>query len=393
MPALTGMRVLDLTQYEAGTSCTQWLGWLGADVVKVERPGQGDPGRFVAGPGAADSGYFIYWNSNKRSVALDIASEAGRALLLRLLPRFDVLVENQGPGVMEKLHLDYPSARAVHPSIIYARIKGFGSDGPYAGFKCFDMVAQAAGGAFSITGLPGGPPLRPGPTLADSGSGVQLALGIAAAYVQKLREGVGQLIEISMQEATTYFLRTTVGSLSNWGQQAAPRTGNAAGPGLDLFACAPGGPNDYIYVMAFQPRHLQALCGAIGRPELSDAATDEARGRALHEALAKWASQRTKHEAMRMLGEAGIPCSAVLDTRDLFSDPHLQARRFVETLEHEQLGPLPVLGCPLRMPAGRAPSRAAPLLGRHTAEVLRAELGLDEAELARLREQGVVDWK
>ena len=125
MPALDGLRVLDLTQYEAGTSCTQWLGWFGADVVKIERPGVGDPGRSVAGPGSADSGYFIYWNGNKRSAAIDVGQPAGRELLLRLLPRYDVLVENQGPGVMQKLRLDYDSVRSVHPSLIYASIKGF----------------------------------------------------------------------------------------------------------------------------------------------------------------------------------------------------------------------------------------------------------------------------
>jgi formyl-CoA transferase len=392
MPALDGLRVLDLTQYEAGTSCTQWLGWLGADVVKIERPGAGDPGRSVAGPGGPDSGYFIYWNGNKRSAAIDVSSAAGRDLLLRLAPRYDVFVENQGPGAMAKLGLDYEALRAVHPQVIYASIKGFGSSGPYASYKVFDMVAQAAGGAFSVTGMPDGPPLKPGPTLADSGSGLQLALAIVAAYVQRLREGRGQLVEVSMQEATTYFLRTALGTQGDWGRQAAPRTGNGVGNAGGLFPCTPGGANDHVFVLC-QPRQLEALCRAIGRPDLLATLTADPADPSLREAVAKWTRQRTKHEAMRALGEAGVPCGAVLDTRELHSDPHLVERGFVETVEHEQLGALSMLGCPVRMSAGRAPTRAAPLLGAHTADVLRADLGLGQAELDALRAKGVIDWR
>jgi formyl-CoA transferase len=392
MPALDGLRVLDLTQYEAGTSCTQWLGWFGADVVKIERPGVGDPGRNVAGPGAADSGYFIYWNANKRSAAIDVASPEGRELLVRMLPRYDVLVENQGPGVMEKLGLDYPAARAIHPALIYASIKGFGSSGPYSGYKVFDMVAQAAGGAISITGMPDGVPLRPGPTLADSGSGVQMAFAILAAYVQKLREGVGQQIEISMQEATTYFLRTALGTQGDWGRAAAPRTGNEVGPGGGLIQCAPGGPNDYVFVLT-QPRQLEPLCRAIGRPELHAIASRNPEDRSLREALAKWARERSKHEVMKILGESGTPCGAVFDTRELHRDPHLVERGFVEAIDHEQLGRLELLGCPVRMSAGRAPTRPAPLLAAHTREVLRADLGLSQSDLDALRDRRVIDWR
>lgn len=392
MPALDGLRVLDLTQYEAGTSCTQWLGWFGADVVKIERPGVGDPGRAIAASPGADSGYFIYWNANKRSVAIDVAQPEGRELLARMLPRYDVLVENQGPGAMEKLRLDYASLRALHPTLIYASIKGFGRSGPYSGYKVFDMVAQAAGGAMSITGLPDGAPLRPGPTLADSGSGVQMALAILAAYVQRLREGVGQLVEISMQEATTYFLRTALGTQGDWGRAAAPRTGNEVGAGSGLFACAPGGPNDCVFVIT-QPRQLESLCRAIGRPELFAIASRDPLDPSLREALGKWARERSKHEVMRILGESGTPCGAVLDTRELHRDPHLVERGFVETIDHEQLGRLQMLGCPVRMGAGRAPTRPAPLLAAHTREVLSADLGLGAADLDALRARRVVDWR
>jgi formyl-CoA transferase len=395
MPALEGMRVLDMTQYEAGTACTQALAWLGADVVKIERPGRGDPGRGLA-YATEDSAYFLNWNSNKRSVAIDLERPRGRELLLRMLPGYDVFVENYGPGVIERLDLDYDVMRAVHPGIIYGRIKGFGTSGPYAGYKCYDMVAQAASGAFSVTGAPDGPPLRPGTTTADSGTGIQLALAITAAYVQKLRTGEGQLIEISMQEAMTWFMRTVVANGSSWGRKAAPRTGNGANATTDLFPCRPGGPNDYIYIMAVTTRMWRALCEAMGRPDLLTDPRFE-KGRQLEQnrelifaEIAKWTRERTKHEAMQRLGEAGVPCSAVLDTRDLFRDPHLLEREFVHWVEHPTHGRVPLLGWPARMSASRVELEAAPLLGRHTADVIRADLGLGEAEIRALREQGVI---
>jgi formyl-CoA transferase len=395
MPALEGMRVLDMTQYEAGTACTQALAWLGADVVKVERPGVGDPGRGIA-YGVDHSAYFLNWNSNKRSVAIDLERPEGRDLLLRMLPRYDVFVENYGPGVIEKLDLDYDAMRAVHPAIIYARVKGFGTSGPYAGYKCYDMVAQAAAGAFSVTGMPDGPPLRPGPTTGDSGTGVQLALAITAAYAQRLRTGEGQLIELSMQEAMTYFMRTMVANGSDWGRRATPRAGNSAGATVNLFPCKGGGPNDYIYVMAITRRMWRALCEAIGRTDLLEdprferGRDREAQREVLFEEISKWTRERTKADAMKRLGEAGVPCSAVLDTRDLFNDPHLQARGFLKTVEHDALGPVPLLGCPMRMSGSEVSLRAAPLLGQHTDEVIASDLGLDETEIRALRDRGAL---
>jgi len=172
MAALDGLRILDMTQYEAGTCCTQSLALLGADVVKVEPPGQGDPARGRWRGLEVDTEYFLNWNSNKRSITLDLSRPEGRDLLLRLAPGYDVFIENYGPGVVEKLDIGYEVMRAVNPGIIYVRIKGFGTDGPYAHFKCMDMVAQCAAGAFSITGEPDGPPMRPGPTMGDAGTGM-----------------------------------------------------------------------------------------------------------------------------------------------------------------------------------------------------------------------------
>ncbi|MFP8881421.1 MAG: CoA transferase [Myxococcota bacterium] len=396
MPALDGLRILDMTQWEAGTACTQALAWLGADVVKIEPPGKGDPGRrFTGSPD--DSPYFINWNSNKRSVAIDLRNPAGRELLLRMLPRYDVFVENYGPGVVEKLDLGYDCMRAIHPALIYARVKGFGTSGPKAAYKCMDMVAQAASGAMSVTGLPEGPPMRPGPTMADSGTGTQLAIAILAAYVQRLRTGEGQLIELSMQEAMTYYMRTQIANGSDWGTRAAARNGNGHGAEMNLYPCSPGGPNDYIYFMIVNSRMWLNLCKAIDRPDLpADPRFERGRGRQQHadelyEEIAKFTRQHDKHEVMRRIAGAGVPCSAILDTRDLFKDPHLRERNFIETIEHAQHGTVELLGSPIRLSASAVALQAAPLLGEHTAEVVTEDLGLDSHELAALRAAGAID--
>jgi len=394
MPALDGMRILDMTQYEAGTACTQSLAWLGADVVKVEKPGSGDPGRGLI-RGQEDSDYFLVWNSNKRSVTLDLGKPAGRELLLKMLPQYDVFVENYGPGVIEKLNLDYDVMKAVHPGIIYARIKGFGTSGPYADYKCFDMVAQAAAGAFSITGEADGPPMRPGPTTGDAGTGVQLALAVTAAYVQKMRTGVGQLIEISMQEAMTYYLRTAIAGTQG-GKTVATRSGNGLGPIINLYPCDPHGPNDYVFIMAVTPRMWESLCHAIDRADLlederfSGSADRHANSEALQQEIASWTSQRSKREAMRVLCEGGVPASAVFDSIDLFSDPHLNERGFIHSVEHESRGTLTMLGWPARLSESEVPLQAPPLLGKHTDEVLAADLALSEQEISALHDEGVI---
>ncbi len=391
MPALEGMRVLDMTQYEAGTSCTQYLAWLGADVVKVEGP-NGDPGRQVRGEHISQ--YFLNYNSNKRSVVLNLASAEGRELLLQLAPHYDVFVENYGPGVIEKLDIGYDVLSAANPGIIYGRIKGFGLSGPYANYKSYDWVAQASAGTFSVTGEPGGPPTVVGPTIGDSGTGIQMALAITAAYSQKQRSGKGQFIEISMQEAVTMFMRTL--GLAEWGRAPQPRTGNRRGMPTAIYPCAPGGPNDHIFLMVVTQRMWDTLCTAIDKPELAadpKFETGVARlehAEELYGIIADWTKQHTKHEAMRILGEAGVPCSAVMDTLDLFTDPHLTERGLIHTVEHETDGPRTVMGSPLRMSESTVEVKAAPLLGKHTAEVLAADLGMDESQLAALREKGAI---
>ncbi|MCY4122356.1 MAG: CoA transferase [Acidobacteria bacterium] len=397
MAALDGLRVLDLTQFEAGPACTQALAWLGADVVKVEKPGRGDRAR--GADSARNEAYaplFCAWNANKRSLAIDIGSDPGRALFLRLVPRFDVLVESFGPGVMERLDIDPEALRPVAPGLIYARIKGFGSSGPYAGFAVQQPIAQAAAGALSINGEPDGPPTIPG-SMGDAGAGMVAAVAVLAAWAQKLRTGRGQLIDLSMQEAMTFFVRGRGALGSRWGARAAPRTGNAGDvPPGDLYPCKPFGPNDYVYLMPMTERHWASLCRAIGRPELR---TDLRfysvpwriqNHRALHAEISSWTKERTKFEAMDALGAAGVPCSACLDTAELLRDRHLAERGFIEEMDLPVHGRVSVPGFAPRLSGSRVPVERPPRLGEHTDEVLRAELALDDSQLDALRDAGVI---
>ncbi len=395
MPALDGLKVLDLTQYEAGTSCTQLLAWLGATVIKVEQPGVGDPGRHTEG-GNADSLYFLSFNANKQSVAINLRDPEGRALFLKLLPRFDVVTENFTLGAMEKLGLGYETLKQVHPGIIYANIKGFGRTGPYAEFKCFDMVAQAAGGAFSLTGEVGGPPMRPGPTMADTGSGLHMALGILAAYIQRQKTGLGQMVEVSMQETVASFIRCGLSHRERFDGLPVPRRGNRTAAPTDMYPCAPGGPDDYVYIFVATTAMWNAFVVAIDRPEL---AADErfasprarrANADALCAEVAAWERQRTKYEVMEHLGAAGVPSGAVLNTNELLVDRHLLARNAVRTVVHPERGAWEFIAPPVRLSESDVELEHAPLLGQHTAAVLAAELGLSDDDLRALAGSGVI---
>jgi formyl-CoA transferase len=399
MAALDGMRILDMTQYEAGTSCTQFLAWLGADVVKIESP-HGDPGRQVYGRMIEDSQYFLNYNSNKRSVVIDLKTEEGRDLLLRMAPHYDVFVENYGPGAVDKLGIGYEAMSAVNPRIVYARIKGFGLSGPYANYNSLDALAQAAAGTYSITGFPDGPPVRPGPTFADTGTGAQTAIAILAAYHQQQRTGRGQLIEMSMQEATSSFMRTTplfAAAQGTWGGGVAmQRRGNDGGAPSGMYPCKGGGPNDYVYLMVATSQMWDALCTVIDRIDLlDDDRLADAQGRRQHApeiaaAITEWTCQREKFEAMHALASAGVASSAVYDTADLFADPHLNERGFIHQVEHPVEGTVTLLGQPYRLSDSQVEMRPAPTLGQHTSEVLCADLGLGDAELDALRTAGAI---
>ena len=386
-----------MTQFEAGPACTQALSWLGADVVKVEMPRRGDRAR---GTGRvrneAYAPLFCAWNANKRSLAIDLRNEQGHALFLRLVPKFNVLVENFGPMVMERLGIDYERLHALNPGLIYARIKGFGGSGPYAGFAVQQPIAQAAAGAFSINGEPGGPPMMPGP-LGDAGAGVYAAVAVLAAWAQRLRTGRGQEIDLSMQEAISFFVRGRGAIDSRWGTRAARRAGNAGEvPPGHLYPCKPFGPNDYLYLMPLTEKNWHSLCAAIGRTELRVDPRFYAprfrieNERALREIVLAWTRERTKVEAMEVLSAAGVPCGACLDTTELLHDRHLNERGFIEELDLPVHGKVSVPGFAPRLSRSRVPVKRPPRLGEHIDELLRAELALDDAELGALRDAGAI---
>jgi formyl-CoA transferase len=396
--ALAGIKVLDLTQFEAGTSCTEMLAWLGAEVIKVEPPKVGEQGRWLLTEKAGtDSVYFILLNANKRSITLNLKSERGREIFLELIKQVDVLSENYSLGTLESWGLGYARLREVNPRLIYLTIKGFGTYGPYSKFKSFDPIAQAAGGALSVTGFPGSPPLRPGPTIGDTGTGIHAATGVLAAYIQRERTGKGQKVELSMQEAVLNYVRVPMRH-SYLTQQPSPRVGNRLGvavPG-DIYKCAPGGPNDYVYLFCSTAEMWQAFCCVLERPELADDSRfndNAARHRNLEELtriIGEWTSVRTKREVMRLMGEAGVPCGAVLDSVELLNDPHMKERGMVVSFDHPTRGPFTMPGCPVRLEDSPAEVTSAPLLGQHNGEIYREMLGLDDGELERLRRDGVI---
>lgn len=397
MPALSGMKILDLTQFEAGPACTQALAWLGAHVVKVELPGRGDRSR---GPdnetNQAYAPLFCAWNANKHSLALDIATEEGREVFLRLVSKFDVLIENFGPGVIERLRVDYEALRPIAPQLIFARIKGFGATGPYASFPCQQPISQAAAGAFSINGERNGPPMLPGP-MGDASAGIYAAVVILAAWAQRQRTGEGQQLDISMQEAMTFFVRGRAAIGSRFGTRATRRAGNSGDiPPGGLYACKPFGENDYIYLMPTSERQWGNLCEAMDRPELrTDLRFYSVRWRiqnhqALRDEISAWTHTLTKFEAFEALGAVGVPCGPCLDTAELLRDPHLTQRGFIEEIELPVHGALKVPGFAPRMSESHVPLTRPPRLGEHTDDVLVSELGLDEDQLNDLKDARVI---
>jgi formyl-CoA transferase len=396
MPALEDLHILDLTQYEAGTSCTQLLAWLGAEVVKVEQPGLGDPGRRLRPDSdQEDALYFLSYNSNKRSVTLNLRSEEGKRVFLQLVPQFDVLVENFSLGTMEKLGLGYETLKQAHPGLIYATVKGFGLTGPYAPFHSYEMIAQAVGGAFSVTGGPDSPPLRSGGNLGDTGSGMILAGGILAAYIQRLKTGEGQIVEVAQQEAVLNAVRTAFSQRERTGDPV-PSRGNRSTVPTDLFPCAPGGQNDHVYLMVPTRHMFDSLMATIGRPELVvDPRFESEAERAKHqdelwEIIADWTRQRTKYEVMETMGPAGVPCGAVLDSGDILTDRHLRERGSIWTMHHPVRGDWELAGPPVRLSESKVELCPSPLLGQHTEEVLAEKLGVDAEALRCLRECGAI---
>ena len=405
LPAyLAGVRVLDLTQFEAGPSCTEALAWLGAEVVKVENPQGGEAGRSLLHGQSSrkqDSWYFLLFNANKKSVTVNLKSERGLALVKDMAKHAHVMAENFAPGVIERLGLGYDAVRAVNPGIIYAQVKGFGTGGPYENNLAFDMIAQATGGIMSITGEADGPPIKPGATLGDTGTGMLLAISILAALYRCQATGQGERIEIAMQDAMLQYIRVALSAQATQGV-AAQRNGAKMLSGFAVpsgtFACKPGGPNDYVYIYTSRtnPSHWQRLLEVIGRKDLvGDPRFETGVARLEHERevddmIAAWAFQHDKREAMRILGEAGVPAGAVFDTMELTEEADFERRGIMQTMQHPVAGPFKMPGWPVRF-SGQTPKiETAPLLGQHTNEVLGEWLGLGAGEIEQLGKDKVI---
>jgi formyl-CoA transferase len=406
--ALEGVRVLDMTHVQSGPSSTQLLAWLGADVIKLETPGRGDitRGQLRDLPGV-DSLYFTMLNANKRSITLNMKSAEGKEVFEKLVSGVDVLVENFGPGVVDRFGYPWEKLAALNPRLVYASIKGFGP-GRYADFKAYEVVAQAMGGAMSTTGFEDGPPTATGAQIGDSGTGIHLVAAILAALYQRTSTGRGQRVQVAMQDAVLNLCRVKLrdqqrlahGPLGEYPNDQfgdeVPRSGNASGGGQPGWAvkCAPGGPNDYIYVIV-QPPGWAPLARLIGKAELADDpawATPEVRLSKLDKMFAlveEWTEKHTKWEVMERLNACNIPCGPILSTKELIEDETLAELGSVVEVPHPERGTFKTVGCPLKLSDSPVEIERPPLLGEHNDEVL-AELGYGEADLDKFRAAGVI---
>lgn len=368
---LAGTRIVDLTQYESGPSATQLLAWLGAEVVKIEPPG-GDPSRALAGANRErESILFSLLNQDKHSLVLDLKRDADRDVLFAMLEGADVLCENFAPGTLARLGLAVSDLRERFPQLVIATITGYAPGGPWQDFKSFDFVAQAVGGAISVTGEPDRTPVRMGPTVADSGAGLHLAVGILAALLRRTRTGQGGTVDVSLQDAMVNLMRNAMGPMYVSGEPAA-RSGHlypGAAPS-GLHPCAPGGANDYVYVLLGNNRHWDGLLRAIGREDLigderyARQSARNARLEEVHEIVSAWTREHEKYVAMEHISAHGVPCGATLDTCELLVDPQLVGSGMVVEHDVPGWGKLRLPGCPIRIDGTRLVPSPAPSLDR-----------------------------
>ena len=393
---LNGIRILDLTQVQAGPSCTQLLAWLGADVIKVEQPGVGDRTRRErATDPDIDSFYYLVFNANKRSLTLNLKSDEGCDIFKRLVGMSDVVIENYGPGRMEQFGLDYDTLRQANPRVVYATIKGFGTYGPFSHIKSFEHIAQAMGGAMSANGDTGGEPIFVAPGVGDSGTGLHCAIGILAALRQRDNSGESQRVEVSMQDAVLNLMRIRMLDTLADGNPLA-RSGNRIwGAPSMIFPCHPEGPDDYI-ALVLSGDSWDTILAVAGRAELigdERYATDDARRKhaaEVEQIISGWTRTITKREAMDILVPLGVACGMVQDTREVLDDEHLQAREMVLQMQDARRGEYTALGNPIKLASNDIAINPPPLLGEHSAELLNSLLGIDDAGLAGLRDRGVV---
>ena len=415
MEALKGIKVLDFTHVQSGPTCTQLLAWFGADVIKVERPGSGDPtrGQLVDVPGA-DSLYFTMLNHNKRSLTLNTKNETGKSILERLIKKCDVLVENFAPGAMERMGFGWEQIQKLNPRMIMASVKGFGP-GPYEDCKVYENVAQCAGGAASTTGFLDGPPTVTGAQIGDSGTGLHLALGIVTALYQRHETGKGQRVLAAMQDGVINLCRVKLrdqqrlaaGPLTEYSQygegidfgDTTPRAGNDSGGGQPgrILKCKgwETDPNAYTYFIT-QAAAWPKICKAINKPAWVDDpnyATPNARLTRLNEvfdAIESWTMTKTKFEVMQICNPLDIPVGPILSMKEISEEESLRETGTIVEIDHPERGKYLSVGCPVKLSASPAEVKRSPLLGEHTKEILRSELGYTDNELDEILESGAV---
>ena len=412
--ALDGVRILDFTHVQSGPTCTQLLAWFGADVIKVEKAGEGDATRGqLRDVPDADSLYFTMLNHNKRSITLDTKNPKGKEVLNTLIKSCDVLVENFAPGALDRMGFTWEKIQELNPRMIVASVKGFGP-GPYEDCKVYENVAQCAGGAASTTGFDDGPPLVTGAQIGDSGTGLHLALGIVAALYQRNTTGRGQKVLAAMQDSVLNLCRVKLrdqqrldctGILKEYPQypdskfgDAVPRAGNASGGGQPGWILKCKGwetdPNAYIYFITQAPV-WGAICKVIGQEDWithPDYATPAARLshlKSIFDRIEAWTMTKTKFEAMKILNEFDIPCGPILSMKEIAEDQSLRATGTVVEVDHPKRGKYLTVGNPIKMSDSVTEVLRSPLLGEHTDEVL-TELGYGLEAIAALRTEKVV---
>ena len=408
--ALSGVRILDMTHVQAGPTSSQLLAWMGADVIKFENPTGDITRKQLRHDPEKDSLYFTMLNSNKRSIISNMKSKAGCKVFEELLKKCDVIMENFGPGVLERFGYSWEKIHEINPSIIYATIKGFGSSGPYSDYKAYEPIAQAMGGSMSTTGFPENAPTITGAQIGDTGTGLHLAIGICAALYHRTHNGgKGQQVEAAMQESVMNLCRVKFrdqgrlmggkGALPEYsrptlGLTAVPRAGNDSGGGQlgNCIPCKPFGANDYCYLVV-QEANWPIVARAIGDESL---VTDErfatlAERRKnqteLWKMIADVAKNYTKTEFTAFCNEKNIPCGPVLSTEELMKDPHVLHREMIVKVEGHPQGDYYTVGMPVKLSDGNVDKiTPAPMLGEHTEEVLRDVCGMSDAKIAELRE-------
>ena len=413
MEALKGVRILDMTHVQAGPTASQLLAWMGADVIKFEPP-QGDAtrGQLRDVPNA-DSLYFTMLNCNKRSITVNMKTPEGKQVFTDLLKRCDIIMENFGPGVLDRFGFTWEKINSINPKIVMGSIKGFGSTGPYSDYKAYENVAQAMGGAMSTTGVPDGPPFVTGAQIGDSGTGLHLAIGLLAALRQAEKTGKGQYVEVAMMDGVMNLCRVKWrdhqrlmhGGLSEYsvpthkGMGETPRAGNDSGGGQlgNAIKCKPGGPNDYVYVVV-QEAVWEALANRVGPevnmpglakdPKFATIGERRKNQASVWAALNEFALKYTKREFMALLSELDVPCGPIMSTEDLFTDEHVKGREMMVELDHPQRGKWWNVGMPIKLSASPAKIERSPTLGEHTDEVLNEVLGYDAGKIDALKKAG-----